>query len=99
MHSAHDVKRIFGQALEIATPSERAAYLDATCAGQPELRAEIDSLLAALDKAGSFLDRPAADAGVTVDAALVGESGTTVSGEHPGARLGPFKLLQQLGEG
>ncbi len=33
-----DVKTIFGRALEMESPEERAAYLDETCAGDVELR-------------------------------------------------------------
>jgi serine/threonine protein kinase len=39
-------------------PAERAAYLDAACAGDPELRAEVASLLEADLKRGRFLELP-----------------------------------------
>lgn len=38
-------------------PDERPAYLDAACAGDGSLRAEVDGLLAAHDDAPDFLDR------------------------------------------
>jgi serine/threonine protein kinase len=51
--------------------AERAAFLDAACAGDADLRARVDRLLAALPRIGSFLraspaaaDRPAAAAAV-----------------------------------
>jgi eukaryotic-like serine/threonine-protein kinase len=40
------------------SPAERAAFLDAACAGQPELRAAVEALLAAHDASGGLLDRP-----------------------------------------
>jgi serine/threonine protein kinase/Tfp pilus assembly protein PilF len=40
--------------------SERAAFLDAACAGQPELRAAVEALLAAHDASAELLDRPVA---------------------------------------
>ncbi|HYX90084.1 MAG TPA: hypothetical protein VE782_00875, partial [Myxococcaceae bacterium] len=40
--------------------SERSAFLDEKCAGNPELRREVESLLASDEKAGGFLDEPAA---------------------------------------
>ena len=56
-----DVKSVFGHALERATAAEREAYLDAACAGVPAVRAEVDALLRALDRAGPFLaPQPAA---------------------------------------
>src|SRR4051812_14915475 len=50
---------IFEAALEKATPAERAAYLDAACAGDLALRQRLDALLGAPDQAGNFLERPA----------------------------------------
>src|SRR5579884_1003886 len=47
------VKAIFEQAATLA-PRHREAYLDAVCATEPELRAEVDSLLATTDEFGSF---------------------------------------------
>jgi serine/threonine protein kinase len=54
----------------LAKPSgERAAFLDAACAGQPELRAAVEALLAAHEASGSLLDRPPAGLGQAVDSA------------------------------
>src|SRR5262245_16581723 len=49
---------IFAEALDIADPKERAAFLDRACAGNAALRATIEALLAAYP-AGSFLEVPA----------------------------------------
>ncbi|MGH9945487.1 MAG: hypothetical protein ACRD9R_24295, partial [Pyrinomonadaceae bacterium] len=40
-------------------PHERAAFLNRACAGDVHLRAEIESLIAAHEQAGGFLDAPA----------------------------------------
>jgi hypothetical protein len=56
---------LFHEALARSTPQERAAYLDAACAGQPELRAAVESLLAAHDQPGAFLTPPAVTADTT----------------------------------
>ena len=42
-----DAKRIFGEALRLASPAERAAYLDQACGSNRELRGEVESLLRA----------------------------------------------------
>jgi formylglycine-generating enzyme required for sulfatase activity/serine/threonine protein kinase len=51
---------LFAAALEQLTPGERSSYLDTAC-GDPGQRARLDSLLAAHDRAGTFLGRPAVD--------------------------------------
>lgn len=47
--------------------SKRAAFLDAACAGQPELRAAVAALLAAHEDSADLLHRPAAEVGRTGD--------------------------------
>src|SRR5262245_34976547 len=49
------VKAVFVQALEIASPAERTAFLDQACALEPELRRKVVALLKAYEDAGSFL--------------------------------------------
>jgi serine/threonine-protein kinase len=50
---------IFVAALDLADPAARAAYLDEACAADPALRRRVEDLLAADDRTGSFMDRPA----------------------------------------
>ena len=52
------VSELFVTALELR-PGDRAAFLDVECGGETALRAEVESLLAASEDAGGFLDRPA----------------------------------------
>src|ERR1017187_2853491 len=73
--------------------AERAAYLDQACAGDAALRQRIEELLQASDEAGNFLESPAAvSLGGTVRLAAN-------PANKPGARIGRYKLLQQIGEG
>ena len=51
------------------SPEERAAFLELTCEGRPELRTAVEALLAAHDKPSNVLDKPPADLGQTVDSA------------------------------
>src|SRR6516162_9469211 len=81
---------IFKAAVKLA-PERRAAYLDQTCGADPELRREVESLLRAYDAPGSFLQDPADRPRATVDNAPLTEG--------PGTAIGPYKLLQQIGEG
>lgn len=50
---------IFLAALDIADPTERGAYLDETCGGDPALRQQVEELLAAHERSGEFLKVPA----------------------------------------
>jgi serine/threonine protein kinase len=89
-----DVRSLFGRALEIESAAERAAFLDEACGGNAELRAEVESLLQAIDNAGSFMKQPAApapDPRPTVDPPPVAE--------RPGTVIGPYKLIEPIGEG
>jgi serine/threonine protein kinase len=88
-----DVKSIFGHALEIDSPAGRAAYLDEACGPDGGLRAEVEGLLATLGRAGAFMCRPAAAVAAGITASF--EPLT----ERPGTKVGPYKLLQQIGEG
>ena len=55
------VNELFHSALE-RVPGQRAAFLDHACAGDEELRKEVESLIASHDKTGSFIDAPAVEA-------------------------------------
>jgi serine/threonine protein kinase/Flp pilus assembly protein TadD len=97
----NQVKSIFLAAAEKAAPAERAAFLEAACAGDPGLRRRVEELLRANDQSDSFLESPAVAAGGTGDY----RPGDPPAGElqppaeGPGTRLGPYKLLEQIGEG
>ncbi len=92
MSSHPDPEReIFGQALEIESPQERAEYLERACAGDAGLRARVESLLAVHASAGGFLEGDG-EVPRTVRAA------ETVA-EGPGSVIGRYKLLQMIGEG
>src|SRR5205809_4102999 len=50
---------IFGRAIDIAAPAERAAFLDQACGHDPELRREVEKLVVDHFRAGQFLEQPA----------------------------------------
>ncbi len=90
-------------AAAVARPAEaRAAYLDEACGGDAELRRRVEALLQAHDDAGSFLNRPAVAASITTDQPAgqwIDRNAASAPSEGPGTRIGPYKLLQQIGEG
>jgi serine/threonine protein kinase/WD40 repeat protein len=85
-------KAIFDQAVELPSSAERQAYLDEACAAAPEVRRRVEALLRAYEQAASFLEQPAvASSAATLDRRPIAES--------PGAVIGPYKLMEQIGEG
>lgn len=85
------VKAVFQEAFE-REPTERAALLDAACAGDPEVREDVERLLRAHAGAAGPLDRPPA---VAVDAMEADGGGAL----PPASRIGPYRLVRELGRG
>src|SRR4051794_36924587 len=50
---------IFLKAFALATPEQRRAFLDQACGDDARLRAQVEGLLSASARAGSFLEIPA----------------------------------------
>jgi serine/threonine protein kinase len=90
MQDVSPLEVIFFAALEKAAPRERGAYLDEACTGDPDLRRRVEKMLAAQNQAGSFLEQPASARGATAHEPLL---------ERPGTLIGPYKLLELIGEG
>jgi serine/threonine-protein kinase len=88
-----DDEAVFHVARRIEAPEARAAYLDQVCADNPDLRAAVEVLLSAYDRERSFLESPAVDSHRSATAA------SPAPIEGPGTAIGPYKLLEQIGEG
>src|SRR5262249_53725207 len=76
-------------------PAARQVLLDQHCGNDAALRAQVESLLAASAKVGSFLNKPAAGALPASRATAEYEP----IAERPGTVIGPSKLMEQIGEG
>src|SRR2546426_10170801 len=77
----------------LALPSEqRAAYLDQACAGDHELRAEVESLISSYERSGSFIEQPA----IEVDASVVAGP---LTGAMVGESIGHYQIIEPLGSG
>src|SRR5690242_13940521 len=87
-----NVEEIFLAALEIEEPEARSSYLDEAC-GDPELRRHVERLLALDARASGFLAAPAPMPTATVPL----DSRPDVEG--PGTAIGPYRLLEPIGEG
>src|SRR4051812_4915646 len=94
---------VFFAALAKVDPAERAAYLDEACDADPDLHRCVERLLEAHPQVGSFLrDDAVAPTSPPGGAGSEMRGGPTVElpiTERPGMVIGPYKLLQQIGEG
>ena len=93
-------KSIFLSAVEIAAAEERQAFVEAQCAGDHVVRAEVEELLAHHQGLGPFLQN--GPAGLTCDfgkPVLASPAEGPGAADGPGTVLGPYKLLEQIGEG
>ncbi len=89
--SRPDNEAIFHAAREIPDPDRRREYVREACGGDEARIALVEALLAAADATDSLLDRPMAG---TPEATI--DHPTT---ERPGTAIGPYKLIEQIGEG
>ncbi len=80
------IDALFDAVLELP-PEDRAAFLDAHTADDPSLRQELEALLAAFDEADAFLEQPAGAPAPTVEPTLEGR------------RVGPYRIVRQIGQG
>ena len=79
------VKQIVGAALD-CPPGEREAFLDQACSQNEPLRREVDSLLAAYDRAEDLSHWP-------------GDDPELPNAGVPPESIGPYRLIRELGAG
>lgn len=85
------IEQVFQSALA-REPEQRGAFLTDACAGDEALRAKVEAMLAAHEKAGSFLQDPVAE----VAAELIAQEDARWA---EGATIGPYQIVRQLGAG
>ncbi len=91
------IKDICADALD--TPAEqRASFLASACGDDPQLRAQVDSLLAADSEAGEFLVGPTRDGSAQSLAGRLSEV-RSIPAEQVGDEIGRYRLVEKLGEG
>jgi Tol biopolymer transport system component len=85
------VAEVYHGAVAIA-PEDRASFLDHACAGDTELRHEVESLLARASDASGFLETPALEL-----------AGRAMAAQHPplliGHRFGQYEIRSFIGAG
>jgi serine/threonine protein kinase/tetratricopeptide (TPR) repeat protein len=86
-----NLEAVFMAALDKSTPQERRAFVEEACAGNRPLLQRVRELLNAHEEARGPLDAPPLGPKGTVDLPR--------NTEGPGSRIGPYKLLEPIGEG
>lgn len=86
------VREVFDGAISVS-PVDRVAYLEEACVNDPDLRAEVESLLRSHEVAGDdFLNSPAVDL-----KSLAGEGNRRPS--YIGRRIGVYQIVEEIGHG
>ena len=86
MNDPTPVEHLLSRALEFGDTGERAGFLDLACAGDAGLRRELESLIDAHLSADCFLEPQVVPPRPPPE-------------EHPGDRIGRYRLCEMLGEG
>ena len=87
--SEHLLRSVFLDAIAITDAPGHRAFLDKACAGDPALRAKVEQLINAQAKAAGFLPDAPKEPRFLWPSPI----------ESAGDRIGPYKLLQRIGEG
>jgi tetratricopeptide (TPR) repeat protein len=88
---------LFLSVVELTDADARRRLLDEACGADAALRGQVENLLAASARAGSFLEHPAAPPHTETAACAAPSSDP---GERAGAVLaGKYKLVEEIGEG
>ena len=87
-----DEKAIFNVARRIESPDARAEYLHQVCGPDGNLIERVETLLSAYEEQASFLESPPAGSASATDRLSQSPNSLATS-------IGPYKLLQQIGEG
>src|SRR5262245_18576995 len=85
------VKQVY-ETTRAKDPAEREAFLGQLCAGDDDLRREVQSLLARQEDAEHFMTEPALEVAAK---ALAGDRQTSLAGR----RISHYKVLSLLGAG
>jgi WD40 repeat protein/serine/threonine protein kinase len=86
-------RSVFMKALDWVDPRQQEAYLRRACDGDDRLRERVEALLRSHRADGGFV----LDRGADADPAVTGD--LPAPAEQPSSLIGPYKLLQPIGEG
>lgn len=95
------LRELFVQALGKRDARERASFISSACGSNRELRRQLEDLLREESDIGAFLEQPALadNRGSGAGETEVISNPASLARETTGDLIGPYKLLQQIGEG
>jgi serine/threonine protein kinase/Tfp pilus assembly protein PilF len=96
----HRARELFLHAVGKLQPEQWDAYIAGACGPDGELQGYVVHLLEMHRQAGTFLEQPAP--GVEAAGPFVAPPGggtAAMPGEGPGTHIGPYQLIEQIGEG
>jgi eukaryotic-like serine/threonine-protein kinase len=85
-----EVDEVFQAARDVLSVAERTAWLDARCAGRPDLHAEVSSLLSAYDASDAFLQPLGLGSG---------NARTAPASTYTGETIDAWRLMREIGQG
>jgi serine/threonine protein kinase/Tol biopolymer transport system component len=85
------IEALFNSALNLSAP-ERKSFLESACGSDPELRAEVDSLLSETERPTELLDQPAFSLGLSL---LNRDQTKSLRGEQ----FGVYTIISPIGRG
>ena len=88
---------IFSKAIELSDPDERLAFVERACGDDASTRHQVMQMLEQYYDPKTFMKEPAIEAmqGASAD----GNETQLIPSEKPGDSIGPYKLLERIGEG
>src|SRR5262247_1692202 len=89
------IKEVYDRALDLCG-EERGGFLAEACAGDGDLRREVESLLAAHEDAGTFLQAPAFEVAARE---IVADEVSTPATQLIGRELANYRIVSMLGRG
>src|SRR5215475_12173673 len=89
------IKEIYDRAIDLSN-EERESFLAEACAGDADLRREVESLLVAHEDAGTFLQSPAVEVAARE---IVADEDTSPAPQLIGRELANYKIISLLGRG
>ncbi|MCI0358495.1 MAG: protein kinase [Planctomycetaceae bacterium] len=84
----NQARAIFLEAIERTDAAAREAFIAQACVGDADLQSRVGRLLSSHEQLGSFHEQPPSP-----------EATTDQPGQRLGTQIGPYKLLEQIGEG
>jgi serine/threonine protein kinase len=85
------VKAIFNSAIAYR-PEERSTFISQACAGDDDLRSEVESLIASHEQSGDFIDQPAFEVAASL---LAGDRADLT----PGYMIGSYEVISFISRG